>query len=79
MSDSGNFQIIIKPTAGGAKFTVEINPSMTVGELKEEVSKVNNVPAAEQRLIYKGQVLKDERTVVGDYGALLFLTRVYCR
>ena len=55
--------IVIKPTSGGDKFTVEISLDADVAEFKEEVGKHCTIPAAEQRLIYKGQVLKDERTL----------------
>lgn len=62
-------KLVVKPTAGGANVEVEVEPSVTVLELKEEVGKKNGMPAAEQRLIYKGQILKDERTVE-SYGGL---------
>lgn len=59
--------IVVKPTTGGDKFTVEVDLDISVLELKEEVSKQSSIPAAEQRLIYKGQVLKDDR-VLRTYG-----------
>ena len=55
--------IVVKPAAGGEKVSVSANTSLTVQELKEEVAKGSGVPAAEQRLIYKGQILRDERTI----------------
>lgn len=62
--------IVVKPAAGGEKVPVSANTSLTVQELKEEVAKGSGVPASEQRLIYKGQILRDERTIesysVGD-------------
>ncbi|CAD7702773.1 unnamed protein product [Ostreobium quekettii] len=62
--------IVVKPAAGGDKVSVTTGLGATVAELKEEVGKKCGVPAAEQRLIYKGQILRDERTIesygVGD-------------
>ena len=57
------FDIKIKPTSGGANVVVSTDNGSTIAELKEAVATAASVPAAEQRLIYKGQVLKDERTV----------------
>ena len=64
---TSSLNIVIKPTAGGSKFTVQIEPSYSIAELKEEVAKHCGYPGAEQRLIYKGQILKDELTVA-SYG-----------
>ena len=62
-------QLVVKPTAGGDKFTVQdLQVSQTVADLKAEVAKKSSTPAEQQRLIYKGQVLKDERTL-DSYGA----------
>ena len=63
-----SFVLVVKPTAGGEKFSVEADLAMTVAELKEQVQSKSQVAPTEQRLIYKGQVLKDERTVE-SYGA----------
>lgn len=57
------FQIKIKPTSGGANITVETSSEKTIAELKEAVASEASIPAGEQRLIYKGQVLKNERSV----------------
>ena len=61
------FTVAVKPTQGGDRFNVEVSSESSVSEFKEEVNRVREVPVAEQRIIYKGQVLKDERTV-GSYG-----------
>lgn len=61
------FSVAVKPTQGGDRFNVEVNSGSSISEFKEEVNRVREVPVAEQRIIYKGQVLKDERTV-GSYG-----------
>ncbi len=59
----------VKPTAGGDKITVEIEASSTVEDLKEVLAPKCSIPAPEQRLIYKGQVMKDEKTL-DSYGKL---------
>lgn len=73
-----NIKLNIKPTAGGDKFSVDIQTSASVRELKEAVAGRCTISADEQRLIYKGQVLKDERTVdsygerAADLGQLIY-------
>ena len=59
--------LVIKPTAGGDRLSVEVQLENTVERLKEVIQEKHSVPASEQRLIYKGQVLKDEKTVT-SYG-----------
>ena len=66
----GTFKVLIKPTSGGDKITIDVEDSMTVAELKEAVAASSSTPAVEQRLIYRGQVLKDER-IIESYGTQL--------
>ena len=49
------------------KATVKIETTATVLELKEKVNEQLNVLPAQQRLIYKGRVLKDDATI-DSYG-----------
>ena len=60
--------IHVKATSG-AKITLDVELSTTVGALKSTLSAEDkaNVPAPQQRLIYKGHVLKDDRTL-DSYG-----------
>lgn len=44
-------------------YTVRTSLGSTVAEMKKEVEKISNIPAESQRLIYAGQVLRDERTL----------------
>lgn len=44
-------------------YTVKVALSSTVADMKKEVEKVSNIPAESQRLIYSGQVLRDDRTL----------------
>jgi len=64
------FKIKVKPTSGGANVTVSTDNATSIAELKEAIATEASIPSAEQRLIYKGQVLKDERTVE-SYGECL--------
>ncbi|KAL0483356.1 ubiquilin [Acrasis kona] len=47
----------------GDKFDVEVADDATVAEFKEVIAKSSNVPAEQQRLIYRGRVLKDPKTL----------------
>lgn len=58
--------------ANGSKFTVRADLDATVGAFKEVVAGSCDVPAAQQRLIYKGRILKDEQTLE-SYGECLGL------
>ena len=76
-----SFNIKVKPTSGGANIAVETSSAKTIEELKDAVATESSIPAAEQRLIYKGQVLKNERTVesYGKVLTLLWSTNLYER
>ena len=54
--------------ANGSKFTVQADLAATVGTFKEVVAGSCDVPAPQQRLIYKGRIIKDEQTLE-SYGA----------
>mmetsp|Transcript_22181 Transcript_22181/g.69026 ORF Transcript_22181/g.69026 Transcript_22181/m.69026 type:complete len:84 (+) Transcript_22181:134-385(+) len=47
----------------GSKVTVEVELSQTVLQFKETLAAQTEIPSAQQRLIYKGHVLKDEKTL----------------
>ncbi|TVU26308.1 hypothetical protein EJB05_28847 [Eragrostis curvula] len=51
----------------GSKFAVRADLSTTVAALKAIVAESSSVPAPQQRLIYKGRILMDERTLA-SYG-----------
>eukprot|EP01083_Nonionella_stella_P015952 44626_1 len=59
---SGEITVTIKCTTG-QKFTVELTPDKNIKDLKELCSKETDVEVERQRLIYKGHVLKDDRTI----------------
>ena len=56
-------KINIKSSAGADKSVVTCSPDNTVAELKGIVQAVTQVPAEQQRLIFKGHVLKDAQTL----------------
>lgn len=62
------FTVHLKTTSGGEKISVDVNNEMTIAEVKGLVAQKSDIPADNQRLIYKGQVLKNDRTVE-SYGA----------
>jgi ubiquilin len=47
----------------GATFSVQFENNLTVGEFKQVIAEKSSIPATQQRLIFSGHVLKDERTV----------------
>ena len=47
----------------GSKFAVRADLGATVGAFKAIVAESCDVPAPQQRLIYKGRILKDEQTL----------------
>ncbi|CAL4928863.1 unnamed protein product [Urochloa decumbens] len=51
----------------GSKFAVRVDLGATVGAFKAIVAESCDVPAPQQRLIYKGRILKDEQTLA-SYG-----------
>lgn len=61
-----SFTVFLK-VSGGEKLSLDVTPKQTIAELKAAVAGKCDIPAENQRLIYKGQVLKDEKTVE-DYG-----------
>lgn len=45
------------------KFVIEAEPSETIGEVKEKISKEKGWEASQQKLIYSGKILQDVNTV----------------
>lgn len=48
-------------------FTVTIDQNATIRKLKESICEINSVPVDAQRVIFAGQILKDENTI-DSYG-----------
>jgi len=55
--------INVKCSPRGQKITLDVDTELTVEEFKALVEEKSQIPAAEQRLIYKGHVLRDPRTL----------------
>lgn len=55
--------------SNGNKFSLEVDLSITVRALKVMLAERSEIPADQQRLIYKGRVLKDDNSL-DSYGEL---------
>lgn len=62
--------------SNGSKFTVRTSLDSTVEAFKEVVAQNSEVPANQQRLIYKGRILKDDQSLL-SYGNEVFLLIVF--
>lgn len=49
--------------SNGSKFSVQVSLESTVGSFKSVLSQNCEIPAEQQRLIYKGRILKDDQTL----------------
>lgn len=59
--------------SNGSKFSVTTSLDSTVESFKELIAQNSDVPANQQRLIYKGRILKDDQTLL-SYGNLLIIS-----
>lgn len=57
--------------SNGNKFSLAVDLASTVRDLKMMLVERSEIPADQQRLIYKGRVLKDESSL-DSYGAFFF-------
>lgn len=55
--------------SNGSKFTVKTSLDSSVGSFKQVLAQHCDVPADQQRLIYKGRILKDDQTLE-SYGII---------
>lgn len=60
-----NFSIFIK-TLTGKHLTVDTSPADTIINIKHKIQEKEGIPAAQQRLIFAGKQLEDNRTIA-DY------------
>ncbi|PSS29956.1 Ubiquitin domain-containing protein [Actinidia chinensis var. chinensis] len=49
--------------SNGSKFSVQISLDSAVGSFKSVLAENSDIPADQQRLIYKGRILKDDQTL----------------
>lgn len=66
--------------SNGSKFSVKVSLESTVGSFKSVLAQNCEIPAEQQRLIYKGRILKDDQTLQ-SYGIwidrLIYLLYIY--
>ncbi|KAJ0966748.1 hypothetical protein J5N97_023665 [Dioscorea zingiberensis] len=63
----GELAIVNVRSSNGSKFAVETSLDVNIGDFKVVLAGKCNVPVEQQRLIYKGRILKDDQTLV-SYG-----------
>jgi ubiquilin len=63
-TDGGDDEVNVNiRCSNGSKFTVKISLSSTVDSFKQLIANQCDVPSDQQRLIYKGRILKDDQTL----------------
>lgn len=68
-SDSDGAVNINIRCSNGSKFSVQVCLTSSVASFKSDISQRCDIPAEQQRLIYKGRILKDDQTLA-SYGLM---------
>jgi len=71
-SETQTIRIFVVSASGGGRQEVRISPELTVADFKRELHLINEVAPEDQRLIYRGRILKDEDTL-SSYGMFFTL------
>jgi ubiquitin-like protein Nedd8 len=50
-------------TVSGRSRSIEVEPNMTIGAIKEEMQQMEGIPPTMQRLLFQGQNLSDMSTI----------------
>jgi ubiquitin len=58
----GALMVVFVKTLTGKTMAIEVNPSDSIGTLKQKILTKEGIPANEQRLIFGGKQLEDHRT-----------------
>lgn len=61
----GGYEILIK-TLTGTQFTLSVVPADTIAAVKQQITDRQGIPVEQQRLIFVGVQLEDQRTL-SDY------------
>ena len=61
----GEMQINVKTTTG-KEFMLAVHQSDSIGKVKAQIQNIEEIPPEDQRLVFAGMLLKDERTLL-DY------------
>lgn len=73
-------QVFVK-TLIGQTITLEVYPSDTVRTLKEKIQEKDDIPPDQQRLIYNGRQLEDEKKIsyydIQNLSTIHLLMRVF--
>jgi hypothetical protein len=64
-----SIRLFVGKTLVGPALTIEVEPSSTINDVKALLEHTANIPFNQQRLIYNGKQLEDNRTLA-DYNVL---------
>jgi len=64
-----SIRLFVGKTLVGTALTIEVEPSSTINDVKALLEHTANIPFNQQRLIYNGKQLEDNRTLA-DYNVL---------